>query len=827
MIRNVLVFIFVVLVLVAAVFLLPEDRTGAEARSPEPIFHNDEIRSLGFRTVNDIESSRRAFAGYNEITFPGSNTRVFTWTGADRNAAASDFYAISLDGKSLAKVAEAEPLLKLRYAGFDPLKGQPDFPEELSARSTAGKHAYIVQFVAQPLEEFRAALRDIGGRIFIYLPDNAYIVHLDGEQAAQVAELPFVRWIGRYQPAYKLDETIGRELSAGQLKPRRYNIMVLERGRTMQNALRGRIVSIGGTVHGGEEQGFRIEATLDNEQLLDVLYNEDVLFVDEWSAPEMDMDIVRSTGGANFVESTAGFRGEGVRAEVMDNGLRQTHNDFNSGLPPIIHNSSNTNESSNHGTSTYGIVFGRGTTNSAGRGMMPEAQGIFADYDFLGSGRYAHTNRLVNPPYNAVFQSNSWGSSLTTSYNTISAELDDILFINDIVLLQSQSNAASTSSRPQAWAKNVVSVGGIRHYNTAGFNDDRWANGASTGPSADGRIKPDLSHFYDNVFTTRFGSDTDYTSSFGGTSAATPITAGHFGIFFQMWHNGIFGNPVGATVFDSRPKMSTAKAVMINTAIQWDMTIAGTDITRVRQGFGRANVENLYNLRNKMRITNESDVLTNLQTRSYIVNVPIGSTDPLKITLVYTDPMGSPGASQARINDISLRVTAPGGVVYWGNVGLNGSGMWSTSGGSANTVDTVENVFIQNPTSGPWTIEVIGSAINQDARPETPAVVDADFALVVSGVSFAAPTSANVSVSGRAANESGMGIRGALITLTDSEGNQRFAYTSSFGYFSIDEVAAGRSYVISISGSKRQFEPSSYAITAVDEINDIVFTAVN
>jgi hypothetical protein len=72
-----------------------------------------------------------------------------------------------------------------------------------------------------------------------------------------------------------------------------------------------------------------------------------------------------------------------------------------------------------------------------------------------------------------------------------------------------------------------------------------------------------------------------------------------------------------------------------------------------------------------------------------------------------------------------------------------------------------------------------------------------------------------------------MGIRGAVITLTDSEGNQRFAYTNSFGYFTIDEVAAGRSYVIAISGSKRQFDPSSFTITTLDEITDIVFTAVD
>ncbi len=359
--------------------------------------------------------------------------------------------------------------------------------------------------------------------------------------------------------------------------------------------------------------------------------------------------------------------------------------------------------------------------------MLPSAQGIIASYQNL-TNRYTHTAELKQDPYKAVYQSNSWGSATTTAYNTISAEMDDILFKEDFVLLNSQSNTGNQSSRPQAWAKNVVSIGGVRHFNTLSFDDDRWQNGASIGPAADGRIKPDLAHFYDSVLTTNSTSNTAYTSTFGGTSAATPITAGHFGIFFQMWHQGLFGNPTGATVFDSRPHMTTAKAIMINTATQWNMI--GTDLTRVRQGWGRVDVQTLYNMRDKMLIVDESHVLNNLQSRTYTVNVQSGR-GPFKATMVYADPMGNPSATLARINDLTLKVTSPSGAVYWGNNGLS-AGKWSTPGGSANVIDTVENVYIEAPEAGNWTIEVIASELNQDARLETPNVIDADYALVVS-----------------------------------------------------------------------------------------------
>ena len=44
----------------------------------------------------------------------------------------------------------------------------------------------------------------------------------------------------------------------------------------------------------------------------------------------------------------------------------------------------------------------------------------------------------------------------------------------------------------------------------------------------------------------------------------------------------------------------------------------------------------------------------------------------------------------------NLKVVSPSAVVYWGNHGLL-EGNWSTPGGGANTVDTVENVFVNNP----------------------------------------------------------------------------------------------------------------------------------
>ena len=110
-----------------------------------------------------------------------------------------------------------------------------------------------------------------------------------------------------------------------------------------------------------------------------------------------------------------------------------------------------------------------------------------------------------------------------------------------------------------------------------------------------------------------------------------------------------------------------------------------------------------------MMIIDETDIILPLQTNSYQFQVDPGEP-ALSVTMVYTDPQGTPGAAVHRINDLSLRVTSPGGVSYWGNNGLRDTN-WSTPGGSSNTVDTVENVFIQNPEPADWVVEVIADEI--------------------------------------------------------------------------------------------------------------------
>jgi hypothetical protein len=149
--------------------------------------------------------------------------------------------------------------------------------------------------------------------------------------------------------------------------------------------------------------------------------------------------------------------------------------------------------------------------------------------------------------------------------------------------------------------------------------------------------------------------------------------------------------------------------------------------------------------------------------------------------MVYRDLPGVPGTNPHRINDISLRVTSPGGAVYFGNVGLL-EGNDSQVGGTINTVDTVENVWVTDPQAGAWTVGVIGADINTSPTTGLPGS-DADFSLWITGATEGCSSSnfvnyctAGTSASGCQSTLSSVGVASAsaasgfVVTANDTEG---------------------------------------------------------
>ena len=86
-----------------------------------------------------------------------------------------------------------------------------------------------------------------------------------------------------------------------------------------------------------------------------------------------------------------------------------------------------------------------------------------------------------------------------------------------------------------------------------------------------------------------------------------------------------------------------------------------------------------------------------------------------------------------------------------------------------------------------------------------------------------APSAAGVLVAGRVMTAEGNGVVNAIVVATDQQGVSRQARTGSFGYYSIDELPAGETYVISVISKRFLFTPR--AISASDNVTDFDFIA--
>lgn len=636
--------------------------------------------------------------------------------------------------------------IRLRYASFDPLVAPPNVSELL--RSTNEQGLWIVQFHATPTQAGRNDLQRIGGQLIGYLPDNAYVVRMPASRVSEALSIDTVRWVGSYEVAYRIDPALLAARAYASDKPVRYKIVVADRD-TDKPALFMKIAAAGGNVENKNVGGSVIDVTLTGPQLLLVAGFNEVLWIDRPGEIQFYMDNARIQGGGDYIELQAGYTGTGVNSHVHE-GVEATHPDFTGSVTDVL--SAGTADA--HGHATGGIMWGNGTSNAAVRGMAPDSGKFYTDIGSQVGSRWEVFDDLVNV-HDVSHTSASWGFGLTLNYNSSSVEGDEAIFDHDIAWTQSQANDGTQMSDGFAWAKNVFSIGGVFHGDDAVVGNDQWNGGASIGPASDGRIKPTLVAYYDMIGTSDLTgaagySGNDWSADFGGTSGAAPIVGGHNVIAIQMFTDdtgtpgiGQFGNTLrtsGGTAHENRPHFTTLKSLMVASARQYAFTAASTDLRREHQGWGFPSLEDLWDNRDKTFVVDEESVFEQGDIDNY--QVTVAANEPhLKISLNWSEPAANPTAAADLINNLSLRVLSPNGIEYWGNVGLE-DGPWSISGGSEDTVNSIENVFILNPTAGDWYVQVIATAIVEDNHVETSAV-DADYGLVcVGGQGQVAPNGA-------------------------------------------------------------------------------------
>lgn len=655
--------------------------------------------------------------------------------------------------------------ISLRTVRRDPL---------LSAMPEADGGDYrLVQFVAPAKDAWLDELRAGGVEILQYVPHQAFLVYAPGAARQALAAHPKVRWSGPFSAEYKLYPELlagGPGVTSPATAPdgrNVYDVAVFKRARgaALAEGLRAAGARIRSELElaGNYFDVYRVEAGADAPSAFAALAG--VVAVDAWIQPVAEDERSCQIVAGNYSGPTTisappfnpiaqfGVDGAGVTVAVVDDGIgipgdggfyvtaANTANGPLRGASAGAQGHGHLNASIIAGTTPYSVLDGLGY--NYGRGCAPLAHTVnipLLRVGYTGTDADTTADAVATAGPNGVpasISNNSWGAGTNgNAYDADAAMYDG--FVRDastaaglqpLTLIFSAGNSGPgilSLTRPKA-AKNLIATANsenLRSDLTAtadNMEDLRFTS--SRGPTADGRIKPDLTAPGTGITGGRSGpsalnGNIDAAHRWStGTSHAAPQVAAAAALFTQFWKPGHAGQ---------NPSPAMIKAALLNGTV--DMNGADTSAPRPNgnEGWGRIMLTNVLATGASVGYLDQTAPLTSVgQTFVYSAAVADVSRG-VRISLVWTDP---PAVSDpALVNNLDLEVVV-GATTYRGNVFAGGL---STTGGSADTLNNVENVFLPAGTAAGTavTVTVRATALNGDGILGDGDLTDQHFALV-------------------------------------------------------------------------------------------------
>ncbi|MBE2198566.1 MAG: S8 family serine peptidase, partial [Anaerolinea sp.] len=677
---------------------------------------------------------------------------------------AADYAKLSASSADFTLEADAGKVQVVTYT-FDPLyEGEPKLDAAMQ-NNTQGEALRLVQFFGPTNDAWLADLDAAGLTPLQYYPHNAFLTWGTAAQLAALESSPFVRWQGVVHPAYKIDPALtGRSGLISNV-----DVMFYNDGR-LDDTLDA-IANLGGNVlqhypSQPDKAFYNAVVQLDAAKVADVAQINTVLWMGYLSpAPILDDEMSSQIQagnhpggipvvGYNAHLSNLGFNGAGVIWAVVDTGVDYDHPDLGPniaggydfpGACSFPGQPGSDCSGGGHGTHVAGIIGGTaaaGFTDANGflygLGVAP-GYSIFAMNSLSASawpptgGWQEHSKRAVLG--GAIGGNNSWTTGEGTNHGYQASErTHDIMVLDgnfdttnvaepfiEVFSAGNSGPGSNTLTAPKE-AKNLIVTASSVNYRAGNINT--ISSFSSRGPAADGRWVPTIAAPGEQIASSRNdlggscstaipGTNNLYAFC-SGTSMASPHAAGAVVLATEWWRSFNGG---------ANPSAAMAKALLVNTAV--DM---GTpDIPNINEGWGRVNITNIISP-TAMVVYNDETVIFSNTGEQYVLAVGVPDpSQPLKITVAWSDAPGAAGANPALVNNLNLTVEN-GGNTYLGNVF---SGGWSATGGAADNRNNIENVYIQNPGANAIitidAINISGDAILYNGDP-----TDQSFALICS-----------------------------------------------------------------------------------------------
>jgi len=431
------------------------------------------------------------------------------------------------------------------------------------------------------------------------------------------------------------------------------------------------------------------------------------------------------SNGANLLSPAPyNLDGTGIRVGIWDEArVRSTHQEL-AGRVTVMDPTTSISFS-DHATHVGGVVGATGIDVNA-KGMAPKVNLNSYDWNSDYTEMTQAGAALATDSSKIPLSNHSYGYDATVYemgvYNSEPRNTDALASSLPYYLIfwaagNDQENLPSLggyqSITYDALSKNIMTVGAVQDAvsgSLRSLSSASMTSFSSWGPCDDGRIKPDVVANGWEVYSSSSTGDTSYVSK-TGTSQAAPSAMGSAALLQQLYAREFSGQ---------RMRASTLKGLMIHTAD--DLGNSGPDY---KYGWGLINVKGAADVilshkadlsRPKLIEGTLSRTLSGVKTYTNNYTFVWDGVSPIRATLAWTDPAGSTqtmtdSRTPNLVQNLDLKIISPNATTNLPYV-MPFVGTWTQASMSLsairgkNNVDNVEQVYLQSPTPGTYTVSV-------------------------------------------------------------------------------------------------------------------------
>jgi hypothetical protein len=639
---------------------------------------------------------------------------------------------------------------------------EPDNPEET-------RHMFI-EFIGPIDKEWLIEVASKNIEIIQFQPQNSYLAKGKTKDFLEVEKLPFVINV---RPANKLTK---RGLAVSEQGETEVLIICTgkkeEASKIIENLNKIDGVKVLDQPLQITGNYLRIKAHVTSEGHQKLMEMDEVRAVEEYNKEEPEDEVanliicgrysIQGLPEGNYLEwlDRHNLDGKGSCIAIVDQGIDTSHEAFKGRIKDLAGGQKNW-----HGTFVAGHAAGdyRQEKDAMGFiygiGVAPKSDILAISNNGVVADPFSKSKLSVlhDGPngYKTYIQNNSWGAGLQDpmDYGSLEAAFDEIVRKADpdnpdatplIVCFSSGNNGARGLTRPKS-AKNIIVTGNSENFrrDVGGpdsdniedvYQNEDWQP-SSHGNCGDGRIRPHIVAPGEWTSSANFNSkpgDPEYISPKltwgGGSSGASPKTAGACALIVQWWRQNNLGE---------KPSPAMVRALIINSAKPMASPSARPPVPSKVQGWGRLCLDGIFQTEHHHSYIDQNILLRNPGDEWSLELVVSDTSKPVKITLAWTDPpgnvnTGSSPENTAISNHLLLKVV----VNEQEFVGNNFENGWSIpgrlDGNHLPDMDNTQNIFLDAGTidlTFKITVEALNITTNcYNFSPLDPAQ---DFALVV------------------------------------------------------------------------------------------------